>query len=126
MVLGKMVAKLVKEFILVFSLFMYASSWLWSWPTLLMCDGELIGPTFPEIDYVSDDVGIKRSIMLEELEKQKREFGDDDGDEEPGDADGDEPELDAEEEDRLERANEKFDLCCRQAKIYCGGNILRK
>jgi hypothetical protein len=129
-----MVAKLVKEFVLVFFLVIYSiSCWLLlllSLPTLLLvCEGELVGPPFPEIDYVSDDVGIERSIMLEEF-KPKMDSGDavvkpeiDHGDEHAvvPKSPRRPVTLKADEEDRLALASAKFNLCCLQANVDCPG-----
>jgi hypothetical protein len=132
-----MVAKLVKEFVLVFFLVIYSiSCWLLSWPTLLVCEGELVGPPFPEIDYVADDVGIERSIMLEEFKPKKMDSDDvvvqpelDHGDEHgvvPTNAPRPVTPKAVDGEDRLllALASAKFHLCCLQANVDCPGTAV--
>jgi hypothetical protein len=144
-----MVAKFVKEFVLVFFLFMYTiSCWLLlmsSLPTLV-CEGELVGPPFPEIDYVSgEDEGITTTSTRHPPTPQQTTTTT------PTTTNPSEkessivttatsiinktniptpqnttdiptPQNTKVEEERLALANAKFDLCCRQADINSAGN----
>jgi hypothetical protein len=80
----------------------------------------LVGPPFPEIDYVSDEEGIATSINTE-TQKPQMDFGRNVV-EVPGSTQT--PVVEMEEKDRETLANSKFDLCCRQAGITCVGKYI--
>jgi hypothetical protein len=84
----------------------------------LLYGGELVGPPFPEIDYVADQEGIVVSIKLE-AQRPKPPI-------DSGKEVTEVPKGPVVSKDHDTLVNEKFDLCCRQAGITCLSKNLRE